>query len=99
MPGDGTAAKLRNHYMSFRSRFHFGFPAYTEWYGYVPFSPLQSAALLAASRLLDPISCLRGRAIYDVTEFVLPKLNRIPFGDSSTWPADFRHDVASLLPA
>jgi hypothetical protein len=59
MPGGTTAAKLRNHYMYFRSRFHFGFLAYTEWYGYVPFSPLQSAALLAASRLLDPISCLK----------------------------------------
>jgi len=89
MPGDTAAAKIRNHYMFFRSRFHFGIPAYNEWGGYVPFSPLQSAALLSASRLLDPAACSCGRAIYDVLEHVMPELNHLPFAGGKCWPIEF----------
>jgi hypothetical protein len=89
LPGDTEAAKLRSHYMFFRNRFHFGVPAVNEWHGYVPFSAMQSRALLSASGLLDPASRTRGRAIYDVTERVLPELNRIPFEDGKTWPREF----------
>jgi hypothetical protein len=88
MPGRTVEEKIRNHYLFFRNRFHFGLPAFNEWYGNVPFSPLQSAALLAASRLLDPSSCAGGRANFDVMEYVLPLLNRLPFAHGAGWPAD-----------
>ena len=90
MPGDTAEAKVRTHYRLFRSRFHFGMPAFNAWYGYVPFAPIQSPALLNASRLLDENSREKGRVIHDVTELIMPELNRIPFGDGSKWPAEFR---------
>jgi hypothetical protein len=95
MPGDTLVDRMCNHCFFFSDRFHFGLPLYNEWYGYVPFSPLQSAALLAASRMLDPNDRARGRAIFDVTELVMPRLNRLPFHDGSTWPAEFFENAGS----
>jgi hypothetical protein len=60
----------------------------------VPFAPIQSPALLNASRLLDNVDREHGRVIHDVTELIMPKLNRIPFGDGSRWPASFRLSVS-----
>lgn len=97
MPGDTTPEKLRNHYMFFRSRFHFGIPAYNEWAGYLQFSVLQSPALLLASRLLDPSDCMRGRTLFDVMEHILPELNRMPYGDGSSWPEDFVSRSAAAI--
>ncbi len=96
MPGDTTGARIRTHYRLFRSRFHFGLPAFNAWYGYVPFAPIQSPALLNASRLLDDDSRAQGRVIHDVTELIMPELNRIPFGDGSRWPSAFRANAASI---
>jgi len=104
MPGDDAAAKICNHYMFFRNRFHFGMPAYNEWYGYVPFSPLQSIPLLTAACLLHPVDRMQGRAIFDVTHRLMPQLNQLPFGDGSTWPSEFdrghhfQHAAGSTLP-
>ena len=93
LPGDNAAAKLCNHYMFFRNRFHFGIPAYNEWYGYVPFSPLQSPSLLLASRLLSPSDRARGRAIHDVTERISPFLNRLPLANGRPWPQEFKSEA------
>jgi hypothetical protein len=90
LPGEDVNVKVRNHYLFFRNRFHFGLPAYNDWNGYVQFSPLQSPALLAASGLLDRNSCVQGKAIFDVLEQIEPALNRIPFGDGSAWPREWR---------
>jgi hypothetical protein len=92
LPGATAAEKLRNHYLFFRNRFHFGTPAYNEWYGYVPFSPLQSPALLSASNLLDPANLIYARAAHDVTERLLPRLNDISFGDGTAWPREFARE-------
>jgi hypothetical protein len=97
LPGENLHAKLRNHYLFFRNRLHYGMPVYNDWHGYVAFSPLQSPSLLAAARFLDRDSRMRGKAIFDVLEIIMPVLNRIPFGKGYVWPTEWGKPVSKPI--
>ncbi|CAB3804576.1 hypothetical protein [Paraburkholderia fynbosensis] len=77
--GETLEDRVGNHYVSFLNRFHFGLPYYNEWYGYIPFSPLQSSALFAASRLLTAESRTHATVLTDITQLLAPALASFPY--------------------
>jgi hypothetical protein len=89
MPGQKIFEKVHYHYAFFLNPFHFGIPQYNQWYGYLPFSSLQSKAMLKAARMLDCRSQCLGKVIFDVTTHLKPVLAQLPFADGSRWPETF----------
>lgn len=93
LPGRHVAEKLENHYLFFRNRTHFGSAGLNAFHGALPWSPLVSASLLAASRRLPFADRSSDRLDFDALTRIQPALAFFPYNGGERWPEDLLRRV------